>query len=104
MGVFSGTTAWYIEGVKLKRVQIITSDYTISPTDGTILANGTLTLTLPTSSGIVGTKYFVKNIGDGDITIIGTSNQLIDGETSLILTEKNSSLSLVSDGTGWLIF
>lgn len=104
MGVFVGTTAWYIEGVKLKRVQIVTSDYEISPTDGTILANGTLTLTLPTSTGIVGTKYFIKNIGDGDVTIIGTSNQLIDGETSLILTEQNSSLSLVSDGTGWLIF
>lgn len=104
MGVFTGTTAWYIEGVKLKRVQIVTSNYTITPTDGTILANGTLTLTLPTAVGIVGTKYFIKNIGDGEVTIVGTNNQTIDEKTSLILSEKYSSLSLSSDGSGWLIF
>jgi len=104
MGVFAGTTAWYVEGVKLKRVQIVTSDYTITSTDGTILADGTLTLTLPTAVGIVGTKYFIKNIGDGTVTIVGTAGQTIDGDINLILNQKNSSLSLSSDGSGWLIF
>ncbi len=104
MGAFVGTTAWYIEGVKLKQVNYINSDYTLTDTDGTILASGSITLTLPTSTGRVGTKYFIKNIGDGVITIVGTNGQTIDGNSNLILTEKNSSLSLSSDGSGWLIF
>jgi 6-phosphogluconolactonase (cycloisomerase 2 family) len=69
-----------------------------------ILASNTITLTLPTAVGISGTSYTIKNVGDGQITVIGQSGQTIDTNTSMILAYKYSVIGLVSDGTNWQIF
>ena len=68
------------------------------------LASGTITLTLPTAVGNSGLKFQVKNAGTGEITIATTSSQTIDGNINMILTEKNSVIGLISDGTNWSIF
>jgi hypothetical protein len=68
------------------------------------LASGTITLTLPTAVGNSGLKFQVKNTTTGQITIATTSSQTIDGNINMILTEKNSVIGLISDGTNWSIF
>jgi hypothetical protein len=68
------------------------------------LASGTITLTLPTAVGNSGLKFQVKNVTTGQITIATTSSQTIDGNINMILTEKNSVIGLISDGTNWSIF
>ncbi len=85
--------------------KLVTSDYNLSRNDGTILANGTLKITMPTSVGFSGDKYFIKNVGVGTVTVVGTGIEKIDGYSEMIMTEKNSSFGLLSDGsTGWYIF
>ena len=89
----------------LFNVKKITNNYTILRTDSYILANGTLTITIPTCVGYSGDKYFIKNIGVGTVTVVPSGTEKIDGYTNMILTEPNSSFSLLSDGsTGWYIF
>ena len=68
------------------------------------LASGTITLTLPTAVGNSGLKFQVKNVGTGEITIDTTSSQTIDSNINMILTEQNSVIGLISDGSNWSIF
>jgi hypothetical protein len=68
------------------------------------LASGTITLTLPTAVGNSGLKFQVKNAGTGQITINTTSSQTINENINMILTEKNSVIGLISDGSNWNIF
>lgn len=85
--------------------KIITNNYTVLRDDGNIFANGTLKITMPTCIGFAGDKYFIKNVGVGTVTVVGTGTEKIDGYSEMIMTEKNSSFSLLSNGsTGWLIF
>jgi len=69
-----------------------------------ILASNTITLTLPTAVGISGTSYTIKNVGDGEITVVGQGGQTVDTNTSMILAYKYSVIGLVSDGANWQIF
>ncbi len=81
-------------------VQQKSSSYVILTTDDFIIANGTLTLTLPVSAS-AGKIIWVKNIGTGVITISGT----IDGSSSMTLTVQNESVQLIANGGGtWSIF
>ena len=85
-------------------VKTVTNSYTLSRSDSTIYANGTLQITLPTAVGYSGDKYFIKNVGIGTITIVGFGTETIDGYSQMIIQYQNSSLILASDGSQWLIF
>lgn len=86
-------------------IKTITQDYTLSYTDDTIFTNGTLTISLPTVVNHTGDKYYIKNIGTGTVTIVPFGTETINDYENLIITQKNSSLSLLSDGnSGWHIF
>ena len=84
------------------RVVSKTSTYTATADDGAILANGTFTVTLPTSAGIKNKLFYIKNTGSGTITIDGDGSETIDGDTSIIL-ESNDSVIIISDDTNWQI-
>jgi hypothetical protein len=96
-----GTTQTTAAGAS--SIGIINTNTVLSSTKF-ILASNTITLTLPTAVGISGTSYTIKNVGDGQITVIGQSGQTIDTNTSMILAYKYSVIGLVSDGTNWQIF
>ena len=67
------------------------------------LVSGTTTLTLPTAVGSV-SKYTIKRVGTGVVSIATTSSQTIDGSASPItINVQNVSLDLISDGTNWNI-
>ena len=68
------------------------------------LVSGNVTMTLPTSVGNSGLKFQVKNNGTGTITIDTTSSQTIDGNINMLVTEQNSVIGLIADGSNWNIF
>lgn len=76
-------------------------------TDNTLIFTGTsaTTLTLPTAVGISGRSYWIKNASSNSsaLTIATTSSQTIDGATSLVLTQQNRVVNVVSNGTSWYI-
>jgi hypothetical protein len=73
------------------------SDYAIECT------TGTFTVTLPTSSGISGRIYIIKNTGTGIITIATTSSQTIDGASTKTLLTQYSCLGVMSNGSNWIV-
>jgi hypothetical protein len=62
----------------------------------------TFAVTLPTAVGVDGRHYVVKNSGTGVITVSTTSSQTIDGQLTQSLNQHDS-ISVVSDGTNWII-
>lgn len=79
-----------------------TADYTLTPDDVTVWADGTLTLTLPTAVGISGKGYEIKNIGTGIVTVACNGSETIDEGATAVLSPK-SSIVPRSDNANWWI-
>ena len=101
VGVVTASTYY---GKARENITNISSNYSIQYTDSVILATGTIDVTMPSAVGLVGDKYYVKNVGVGTVTIKGSGAELIDDYTEMILGEKNSSITLISNNSKWLIF
>ena len=80
-----------------------TVDYTAVVTDSVILANGTITITLPNATTVPSGKTFtVKRIGTtGAVSVVVAGNGLIDGNSLINISTQYSSLTLVSDGVSY---
>jgi len=78
------------------------SDYTPSASDKTIITNGR-PITLPTSVGIEGKKYIIKNAGVTNITIDAFGTQKIDDDSLLITLQPKKAVTLQSDFIGWRV-
>jgi hypothetical protein len=76
-------------------------------TDELITAAGEtgITLTLPSAVGRTGKVFRIKRIdaGAGNVTISTTSSQTIDGVTPYLLTNQWQFVTVVSNGSNWLI-
>ncbi len=70
-----------------------------------LINNGStaVTINLPTAVGITGMKYQIKRLGTANVTIDGNSSETIDGLTTLILYNQNTSVTIVSDNSNWVI-
>lgn len=80
-----------------------TDNYTLTLNDYTILMSGSvgLTASLPSATTTNGRIYNIKNLTNNPIYITGSHN--IDSDTFMLLTMKNSNVTLQSDGTQWFI-
>ena len=69
------------------------------------VSNGStaVTATLPTAASIEGKKVHVKRLGTANVTVDGYSSETIDGSTTFVLTTQYSTVTMISDGTNWLI-
>ena len=77
------------------------ANYQPALTDGTILCNGTFTITLATNL-TTGTTFRIKNIGTGTITVSSSVN--IDGATTYTLNPyQYASIDVQFDGTQWWV-
>ena len=87
-------------------VATITSNYSMTTTDGLLLINNLnpVTLTLPTSSSMTGKAYNIKNINTGIVTILTVGNEKIDSYSNVNILYKNSMIGLRSTGSGWIIY
>lgn len=80
-----------------------TTTYTVLTTDSFLTGSGTFTFTLFTASGNSGKVLTFKNIGTGVITIDANSSETIDSELTYIIRTQNSGVTIISNGTNWLI-
>ena len=97
---FTGTVT--TPGVK-RNVVTKTALYTLTASDHIVIAtSGTWTASLPTAASIAGTEYIIKNSGSGIITVDPAGTETIDGSTTIDLAQYDS-LTVVSDGTNWVI-
>ena len=80
-----------------------TATYTATSSDYFINCTAnSFTVDLPTSSGITGKQYQIKNSGTGVITIDADGTETIDGELTQSLIQ-DESMTLISNGTNWYI-
>ena len=98
-----------ISGSVAMAITTVTSNYTLTGADNTVLANttsGAITLTLPAPGAFAGRIYTIKKIGTGGIdnalTITPTSGT-IDGGASFIIYNDWTYVALQTDGTNWYI-
>lgn len=85
-------------------LRTINTNSNILITDSFVLANGTITLTLPAASTVSGKQYNIKNIGTGEVTLLPQSGEYIDDMANTIIGEQYTALTLLSTGSNWLIF
>lgn len=90
-----------VNGLQLN-ISSTTGNYTAATSDNVVLANGTFTVTLPSSANASGSLFYIKNIGSGTITLDGQGAETIDSQTSWNI-DVNSTMAIVSNGTGWNI-
>lgn len=81
-----------------------TSNYTIDNTDCVVNCTAnTFTVTLPTAVGLEGQYFIIKNRGTGYITVDADGSETIDGLQNKILAIQNESITVISDGSNWII-
>ena len=86
-----------------------TTSTTASSTDNILAFTGTsaATLTLPDATTCTGRSYSVKNasttVPTPLLTIATSSSQTIDGNTSWLLETAKKIITVVSDGSNWII-
>jgi hypothetical protein len=88
-------------------IAVKTSSYTLTTSDEFILANaasGAITITLPTAASN-SCLYTIKKVDSSIniVTLATTSGQTIDGGPSAQLKVQYGSISVISDGSNWLI-
>lgn len=67
-------------------------------------AGGAVIVTLPRAALSRGLSYIIKKIGNtANVTIDATSNELIDGAATSVLSTQYAVKHLVCDGTGWVV-
>ena len=73
----------------------------------TYTATGTVAITIPTVLVSEGRRFVIKDAGaagTNNITVDAEGGELIDGETTQIISGDYDSMSLYSDGVSWFIF
>lgn len=102
VGLRGATSLLDVAGPIATAIVTETASYTITASNSTILANGAITITLPTASGISGRQYTIKNISSSTVTL-ASAGGTIDGSTTISLTSKNEAVTVQSDGTNWYV-
>jgi len=107
IGTTSPTSTLDVRGSISGGYRAFSSATTAAISDNTLVFTGVsaATLTLPDASACSGRVYWVKSTSTNasTLTIATTASQTIDGLSSWTLTQTNKVLSLVSNGTNWLV-
>jgi hypothetical protein len=108
-GSGNANSTMQVSGSLSMAVTTITSNYTLTASDNTILANTTsaaITVTLPSPANIAGRIYTIKKIGtgglDNELTITPASGT-IDGGANYKIYNDWTYVTLQTDGTNWYI-
>jgi len=91
-------------GGRQPALRIVTADYTLVPTDVTVLVNSAddTTITLITNNVSVGQTFRIKSINTGVVTIRSTHGT-VEGAASITLNLESQSVDLAFDGTNYWI-
>jgi len=89
------------------RIVTVTSDYTATDLDNTILGDASsaqVTVTLPDATTTEGLMLYIKKTdASNNVVIDGNGSQTIDGSTTHTLSSQNDSVQIQSNGTNWFI-
>jgi hypothetical protein len=90
------------------RITTITTDTTLTTSHTIVLCDTTsraFTVTLPTAVGNEERVYFIKNIGSPPhpVTIDPNAAETIDGGLTAVISRRNPTVMIVSDGSNWRI-
>jgi len=80
-----------------------TADYVMNHKEYMIECDGTFSVTLPTAGAGRGKSFKIKNTGTGTITIKGSGDETIDGTNTKMIDIQYTSLTLLSNGSNYLI-
>jgi len=101
--VFDGSVWQQFSKVNLT-VSSHSSNYSLTATDNIVNATASLTFTLPSVTGLTGKIYYIKNFtGSGSVTVNTTGGVTIDGQSSWIMSNQYSSMTVFTDGSNWYI-
>ncbi|MEI7737078.1 MAG: hypothetical protein WCI49_16530, partial [Ferruginibacter sp.] len=87
---------------------VTTTGTTLGTAESIVICNNgstAITETLPTAVGITGRMYTIKK-GTGSmasVTIDADGTETIDGALTLVLTDDQGAVTIVSDGAGWKV-
>ena len=107
IGTSTPTTMLNIDGPIATAISTKTSNYTITSTDSTILANASsasVVITLPAVADCTGRIYIVKCTAKGEgnaVNVASNGSETIDGSTNDVILEAFGVVTLQSDGAGW---
>lgn len=104
----SPTSTFEVAGSFATQLKTITATTTLADDDHIIAANATtanITVTLPTAVGIKGRQYTIKRIdsSSNSVTVATTSSETIDANTTFSISQQYQFLSVVSDGSKWIV-
>lgn len=104
VGITSPTSTFHSGGSYARFVRSISALRTLDATDDIIeVTANTFTITLPTAASITGREYIIKNNGAGVITIACNGAETIDGSATVVLGVQYGTITLVSNGTNWMV-
>ena len=107
IGTTDPSTLLSVSGPIATAISTKTSNYTITSTDSTILADasgGSVVITLPAVAGCSGRIYTVKCTAKGvgnAMNVASNGSETIDGATNDVILEALGAVTLQSDGSGW---
>ena len=85
-----------------------TGSYLATTADNVIdcdATSGAITITLPTAVGNTGKIYTIKknDSSTNTVTVDANAAETIDGTLTKIITTQYTSMTIISDGSNWLI-
>jgi hypothetical protein len=85
-----------------------TANYTLTDADRIVACDasaGAFTVSLPSAAGIAGRMYTIKKVDSSPnaVTVAAPTGQTIDGAASYVLSAQWKYVTVVSDGSNWLI-
>lgn len=102
----SNTANAVISGVDPAGIKAVTTTYTQTQNDGTILGNatgGAFTVTLLSAARMIGQRVTIKktDASANAVTIDGNSAETIDGAATVALSTQYAFRTIQSDGSNW---
>ncbi len=108
-GNFSaGTITAKLNGSVQSAIAVKTSNYSVADSDSVLLGNAasnTITFTLPSAVGMTGRQFTIKKTDSSTntVTVATSSSQKIDGGTTVALSSQWQFLTVISDGSNWMV-
>ncbi|MFM8658341.1 MAG: hypothetical protein ACKOCQ_00145 [Candidatus Nitrosotenuis sp.] len=69
-----------------------------------LTSTGNQTVNLPTAVGIQGRVYvFYKTAATGTVTIDASGSETIDGSPTQVISSQYGTITVMSDGTNWMM-
>ncbi len=103
IGTTSPTSTLSVEGSFSTKFNFLFADTTLDNTNHTVTGNN-ITITLPSPNSMIGREYIIKAGNTGNLIVIPTGTDQIDGSNTSITLDAYEILKIKAIGSGfWII-